>query len=153
MRRRVVITGVGCINPLGHDVETMWNALKEGRSGVGYISIFDASRFPSRIAAEVRDWDVTQVGLDPEAWSHRARHTCFAAGAAKQAIESSGCLDSDLDPIRFGAYLGSGEGNQDFQSFTHMVVQGLADGQLVMSRFLRAGLETLNPMAELEQEP
>ncbi|MFO0883184.1 MAG: beta-ketoacyl synthase N-terminal-like domain-containing protein [Pirellulales bacterium] len=54
MRRRVVVTGVGSINPLGHDVETVWKALKEGKSGVGFTTIFDASRFPTKISAEVK---------------------------------------------------------------------------------------------------
>ena len=54
MRRRVVITGIGCINPMGNDVETMWSGLKESQSGVGYTSIFDASRFPTRISAEIK---------------------------------------------------------------------------------------------------
>ena len=48
MRRRVVITGIGCVNPMGHDVETVWQALKEGQSGVGYTTIFDASKFPTQ---------------------------------------------------------------------------------------------------------
>ena len=91
MRRRVVITGMGCINPMGNDVETMWSGLKEGRSGVDYITIFDASRFPTKIAAEIKNWDITHIGEDPQLWQYRARHTRFAAGAARQAIDGSGC--------------------------------------------------------------
>jgi 3-oxoacyl-[acyl-carrier-protein] synthase II len=153
MRRRVVVTGIGCINPLGYSVEEMWNALKEGESGVGYTTIFDASSFPTRISAEIKDWDVSRTGEDPRIWPHRARHTQFAVAAAKQAAASSGILDSQLDPRRFGVYLGSGEGNQDFQSFTQMMTAALVDGQLDLARFTRAGMELINPMAELEQEP
>ena len=153
-RRRVVITGIGTINPLGHDVETVWSALKEGQSAVGYTSVFDASRFPTKISAEVKGYDISGVVDDAEAWKFRARHTRFAAGAADQAVRSSGILDDqDLDPIRFGVYLGCGEGNQDFDSFTQMVTQGLTEDGLDTSKFIKAGLETLNPMAELEQEP
>ncbi|MCH7726318.1 MAG: hypothetical protein IH991_07565, partial [Planctomycetes bacterium] len=125
MRRRVVITGYGCINPMGHEVETMWTGLKEGKSGVGYTSIFDASRFPTRISAEVKDWQIGDSGEDPEVWRNRGRHTCFAAGAAKQAIQASGITDSELDPTRLGIYLGSGEGNQNFLCFTNLVVAAL----------------------------
>ncbi|MCH5373826.1 MAG: beta-ketoacyl-[acyl-carrier-protein] synthase II, partial [Planctomycetes bacterium] len=107
MRRRVVITGTGVINPMGHDVETVWEGLKEGRSGVGYITIFDASSFPTRISAEIKDWDISQAVDDPERWADRGRHTKFAAGAAKQAVNSSGILDSAIDPTRLGVYLGS----------------------------------------------
>ncbi|QDU96178.1 beta-ketoacyl-[acyl-carrier-protein] synthase family protein [Lignipirellula cremea] len=153
MKRRVVITGIGVINPMGHDVETMWSRLKEGDSGVGRTTIFDASRFPTQISAEVRDWDVDKIGEDPEAWKFRGRHSKFAAGAATQAVESSGILDSSLDPTRFGIYLGSGEGNQDFFSFTRMMAAALEGDKLNIAEFTRAGLETLNPITELEQEP
>ncbi len=153
MRRRVVITGIGSINPMGHDVETVWRGLKEGSSGVGYTTIFDASRFPTRIAAEVKDWDVSDAGEDTEKWRFRGRHTRFAAGAAKQAVESSGVLDATLDPTRFGVYLGSGEGNQDFISFSRMITAALSDNGLDVSRFAKVGLETLNPVFEVEQEP
>ena len=87
-RRRVVITGLGCITPMGTDVQVLWEGLKNGGSGVGYTSIFDASRFPTKISAEVRDWDIGQVGEDPEVWRLRGRHTKFAAGAAKKLIMS-----------------------------------------------------------------
>jgi 3-oxoacyl-[acyl-carrier-protein] synthase II len=153
MRRRVVITGIGSINPLGHDVETVWAALREGKSGVGYTTIFDASKFPTKISAEVKNWDITDTGEDPEVWKYRGRHTKFAAGAAKQAVKSSGIADAELDPERFGVYLGSGEGTQDFNAFTKMMVAALEGGELNLAKFTRSGLATLNPMQELEQEP
>ncbi len=153
-RRRVVVTGIGVINPLGNDIDTVWSALKEGKSGVGLTTVFDASRFPTRIAAEVKDWDLSQVLKDAEAWKYRGRHTKFAAGAALQAYQSSGVGDAIKDPRRFGVYLGSGEGNQDFMAFASIMASSLqADGQLDFVQFTRAGLDTLNPVMELEQEP
>ncbi len=152
-RSRVVVTGIGSVNPLGHDVAAVWDALLKGESGVGFTTIFDASRFPTQIASEVKDWDVTKMGEDPKRWENRSRHTCFAAGAAKQAMESSGVLDSVVDPTRFGVYLGSGEGTQDFETFSKMMVAGLEDGQFDMAKFVAAGRELLNPVFELEQEP
>ena len=152
--RRVVVTGVGVINPLGNDVETVWEHLKNGRSGVDYTTIFDASHFPTKISAEIKDWDITDSGEDAETWKYRGRHTKFAAGAAKQAMESSGVLDSIQDPRRLGVYLGSGEGNQDFVSFAKMMAAGLdEEGNLDLTKFMHAGLEVLNPVLELEQEP
>ena len=68
MRRRVVITGAGSVNPLGHDVETVWQSLREGKSGVAKTTIFDASRFPTKISAEVKDWDISSLGEDAERW-------------------------------------------------------------------------------------
>lgn len=153
MRRRVVITGIGMINPMGHDVETVWSGLKEGRSGVGPTTIFDASSFPTRISAEVKGWDVSQVGEDPKVWESCGRHTQFAVGAAKQAVSGSGILDTALDPMRLGVYLGSGEGNQNFIRFSQMVLSALNGPKLDLSRFIKAGLQTLSPMSELEQEP
>jgi len=153
-RRRVVVTGVGVINPLGNDIETVWSAIKEGKSGVGYTTVFDASNFPTKISAEIKNWDISSVVDNPDLWKYRGRHTKFAAGAATQAFEASGVGDSIKDPRRLGVYMGSGEGNQDFMSFASMMASALdAEGNLDLVKFTQAGLETLNPVVELEQEP
>lgn len=153
-RRRVVVTGVGVINPLGHDIETVWQACKEGKSGVGYTTIFDASKFPTRISAEIKDYDIASVVDDPGKWELRGRHTRFAAGAARQAVDGSGVMDAIKDPRRFGVYMGSGEGNQDFYSFAAMMATSLdEEGNLDLVKFTRAGMDMLNPVLELEQEP
>ncbi len=180
MRRRVVVTGIGCVTPLGADVETMWRRLRAGESGVDYITLFDASEFPTKIAAEVRNWDISAAGERPEDWKFQGRHTHFAVGAAKQAMADAG-LDCGAgsprgggsstaaptveagpdaagcrvyDPARFGVYTGSGEGQQDFHRFTDMMVAGLAGGEkLDVAKFIRRGMETLYPIIELEQEP
>ena len=94
MRRRVVVTGMGMVTPLGTDLETVWKRLLAGESGVGYTTLFDASNFPTRISAEVRNWDVSDVGEDPDDWKHQGRHTRFAIGAAKKAVADSGIEDS-----------------------------------------------------------
>lgn len=153
MRRRVVVTGIGCVTPLGSDVEQMWRRVLEGESGVGYMTLFDATSFPTRIAAEVRNWDVTEVGEDPARWQDRSRHTRFAVGAGKKAFADSGLDLNKIDPLRFGVYLGSGEGQQDFDRFTDMMVAALEDGELNVSKFTKVGLERLDPLFELEQEP
>ncbi len=154
MRRRVVVTGMGMVTPLGADLEQVWRRLLNGESGIGYITLFDASNFPTKISAEVRNWDLSDVGEDPQQWKHQGRHTHFAIGAAKKAMADSGLDTSKIDPTRFGVYLGSGEGQQDFDRFTQMMVAALSDGdQLDLAKFTRVGLETLNPVAELEQEP
>ena len=154
MRRRVVVTGFGCINPLGNDVPTMWAALRAGKSGVAPITIFDARSFPTQIAAEIKNWDVSDCGLSPAQWRNRSRHNRFAAGAAQQAVHSSGILDARVPPHRFGIYLGSGEGTQDFEAFSKMMVAGLGqDGSFDMRRFTDAGRQSLNPVFELDQEP
>ena len=154
MRRRVVVTGIGCVTPLGSEIETVWSRLLAGESGVGYITHFDASNFPTKISAEVRDWDLSDVGEDPENWKYQGRHTHFAVGAAKKAVADSGIEQAKIDPNRLGIYTGSGEGQQDFDRFTQMMIAGLAGGDtLDLARFTRAGLEMLHPIGELEQEP
>ncbi len=153
MRRRVVVTGIGMVNPMGHDPETVWSGLKESKSGVARTTLFDATGFPTQISAEVKNWEIDSCGESIEHWQNRGRHTKFAAGAAKQAITDSHVLPSISDPTRFGVYLGSGEGNQDFTTFSKMMAAAIANGTYDGSKFIQAGLELLNPAAELEQEP
>ncbi|EMI20915.1 3-oxoacyl-[acyl-carrier-protein] synthase 2 [Rhodopirellula maiorica SM1] len=153
MRRRVVVTGIGMINPMGHDAATVWSGLKEGKSGVAKTTLFDASGFPTKISAEVKNWDVSKVGESIQQWENRGRHTRFAIGAAKQAMQDSGVMDAITDPVRFGVYMGSGEGNQDFQTFSRMMSAALADGTYDAAKFVGKGLELLDPAKELEQEP
>jgi 3-oxoacyl-[acyl-carrier-protein] synthase II len=152
-RRRVVITGVGCVTPLGHSVEETWGRLLRSESGVGNTTIFDASNFPTRISAEVRGFDVSQIGEDAARWKYRGRHTKFAAGAARQAIDDAGIDERAVEPTRFGVYLGSGEGQQDFAHFTSTMTAALRGDRFDLARFSQIGLEVLHPQAELEQEP
>jgi len=153
-RRRVVITGMGCVTPLGVQVEQLWKNLVAGASGVGLTTVFDASKFPTRISAEVRGWDVSSEGLDEQQWRFCGRHTKFAAGAAMQAMRDAG-LPRGLaaDPTRLGVYLGSGEGQQDFDAFTSMMTAAIEGETLDVAKFTKLGLETLHPLAEVEQEP
>ena len=153
MRRRVVVTGIGCINPMGHDVATMWESLVAAQSGVGRISLFDASSFPTQIAAEVRNWQIDAEGEEVAVWEPRGRHTRFAVGAAKQAMREADVLGK-VEPTRFGVYLGAGEGQQEFFRFAQMMCAAVGeDGQCDLKQFVEAGLEILDPVAELEQEP
>ena len=153
MTRRVVLTGLGSINPLGHDVQSVWSGVTEGKSGVGYTTVFDASKFPTKISAEVKDWDVSAVGLDPADWVEQGRHTKFAVGAAIQAIESSGIMDVGIEPRRIGIYLGCGEGFVDFEAFTSSVAASITEDGLDYSRFIKAGYKAFNHRLELENQP
>ena len=153
-RRRVVITGMGLVTPLGVRVEELWKNLMAGASGVGMTTVFDASRFPTKISAEVRNWDIANEGEDAKLWQFCGRHTRFAAGAALQAMRDAG-LEKGLpaDPARLGVYLGSGEGQQDFDSFTSMMMAAISGDTLDVAKFTKLGLETLHPLSEVEQEP
>jgi 3-oxoacyl-[acyl-carrier-protein] synthase II len=150
----VVITGIGCVTPLGLGVEPLWKNLMAGGSGVGLTTVFDASRFPTKISAEVRNWDISDEGQDPARWRFCGRHTKFAAGAALQAMKDAGLPHGlPADPTRLGVYLGSGEGQQDFASFTRMMNAAITGDVLDVAKFTKEGLETLHPLAEVEQEP
>ncbi|HXF68267.1 MAG TPA: beta-ketoacyl-ACP synthase II [Thermoflexus sp.] len=106
---RVVVTGMGAITPLGNDVETFWQNVVAGRSGVGPITLFDASAMKTRIAAEVRDFN-------PEAWFGRKearrmdRYVQFALAAAQQALRDARLDPAHVDRERVGVVLGTGIG-------------------------------------------
>ena len=161
MRRRVVVTGMGCVTPVGNDVEQMWASLRRCANGVGPITHFAADNFPTRFAAEVKDYSVTDYIDDPERFAHASPNILFAIGAAHQAMDDSGLGDGDVDPPRFGIYLGAGEGGQDFQRYMSVIARSRSDSNgegdsretVDIEKFIRLGLETLEPQAELEQEP
>lgn len=153
MNRRVVVTGIGCVTPVGNDVPTMWNSLQNSVSGIDWIKQFDASTFPTRFAAEVKDYDLSQYVDDVSLYEFAAKNTLFAIGAATQAVKDSGIQDSSLDPAMFGVYLGAGEGAQDFPLFMRMIAESEKDGEVDLAKFTKVGLENLNPRFEEEQEP
>ncbi len=155
MRRRIVVTGIGCVTPLGTSADRLWENLLAAKSGVSRNTLFDSSSFPTKIAAQVHDWSIADEGEDAAEWAVRGRHTCFAAGAAKQAMNDSG-VQGSVEPTRFGVYLGAGEGQQDFHRFSEMMVAAVQNGDsgdLNLEAFVKKGLEILDPIAELEQEP
>ena len=153
MRRRVVVTGMGAITPVGNDVQSMWDVLRAGGSGIGYISHFDASRFPTKIAAEVKDFDLSRYVPDTSKYRHSGRNVTFAIAAATEAVRHSGLASAKIDPVRFGVYLGAGEGQQDFPRFMKMISEAWKDDHVDLEQFTRVGLRELNPIFEMEQEP
>jgi 3-oxoacyl-[acyl-carrier-protein] synthase II len=108
-RRRVVITGMGAITPLGQDVESFWRALLEGRSGIDWMTLADMTNYPCKIAGEVKDWQPERF-IDRKEARRMARFSQFAVAAAGQALADAG-LDLDaIDRTRIGVYLGNGNG-------------------------------------------
>src|SRR6185437_6498782 len=117
--RRVVVTGMGMVTPVGVDVESSWEALREGRGGVGPVTLFDAGTFATRIAAELKGFDLSRdLGGEALRWEGHGRNTRIALAVAAQAVRESGLLEGrGIDPTRFGVYLGAGEGPADFPRF------------------------------------
>ncbi len=107
--RRVVITGMGAITPLGHDVETTWRSLLAGRSGVGPITHFDPSPFNTKIAAEVHDFEATRY-MSPKEARRTDRFTQFAWAATAQALERSGLKIDQDNGDEIGVVFGSAIG-------------------------------------------
>jgi 3-oxoacyl-[acyl-carrier-protein] synthase II len=107
--RRVVITGLGVVTSIGHDVETFWSSLLAGRGGIHRITLFDPSEFGSQIGAEVRDWEAARH-MDPKEARRNDRYTHFGFVAAKQAVQDSGLDMTREDGDRVGVIIGSGIG-------------------------------------------
>lgn len=110
--RRVLITGLATLNPLGHDAETTWAAVRAGQSGVGPITLFDASEYETRIAGEVKGFDPVALFGRKEA-RRMARLTQLALAAAGQALADAGLSDGARDAARTGVVIGSGMGALD----------------------------------------
>lgn len=115
MMRRVVITGMGVITPLGHSVAEMFENVLAGRSGVDVIRNFDARTFPTTFAAEVKEFDLAKWLPNADKYAKSGVNTRFALAAAKQAMEDAG-LPAGGDRTRLGVYMGSGEGSEDFRA-------------------------------------
>lgn len=152
MRNRVVITGIGCVTPLGSEVGAVWDKLTDGRSGVGRLTLFDASRFPVQIAAEVRDWSIAEVGEDPSQWRHHPRQTLFAVASAINAFRDSQLRPGRIDPLRFGVYLGCGETYQNWDEFVRLVAGSLDGEQHQPEKFTEQAIRLWRPEDERELE-
>ena len=110
MKTRVVVTGMGAITPIGNDVESFWNGLKEKKVGIGPITQFDTTEYKAKLAAEVKDFDPKNY-MDPKAAKRMERFSQFAVAASKEALENSGIDMEQEDPYRVGVCLGSGIGS------------------------------------------
>lgn len=106
--RRVVITGLGCVTPIGNDVPTFWESLKTGKCGIGPITHFDTADYKVKVAAEVKDFDPLQYMEKSDLRKYDV-FCWYAMAAATQAVEESGIKDT-LPPERIGTYFGSGIG-------------------------------------------
>ncbi len=106
--RRVVITGMGAVSPLGNDMPSTWESALAGRSGIDFIQAFDASEFPVRIAAEVKEFETPDV-VSPKEARRLDRNVLLALAAGKEAVDDAG-LDSHYEPERVGITFGSAIG-------------------------------------------
>ncbi len=151
--RRVVITGMGTVNPLGCDVPTFWNNVKAGKLGISKIDSFDTTEVGVSVAGIVRDFDPT-VYCDKKDIRHMERFTQFAVASAKQAIEDCGSDMKDLDVYRCGVIIGCGIGGLEMTQQEHkkylekgpnrispffvpMMISNMAAGEIAMKTNFR----------------
>ena len=114
--QKVVITGMGIISPIGNDIPTFWNNLKNGVCGIGKIEEFDTSMLPVHIAGMVKDFDPLLYGMDKAFVRKQGMFTQYGVAAAKQAVDDSGLVSGEnIDPFRLGVYVGSGIGGFEIQ--------------------------------------
>jgi len=110
--RRVVVTGIGCLSALGPDTASFWDGLIKGRSGISRITRFDPTDFPSKVGAEIRDFDPGKF-MDPKEAKRNDRYTQYAVAASRMAIEDAKVDTTKLDADRFGVIIGSGIGGME----------------------------------------
>ena len=151
--KRVVITGMGTVNPLGHNVDDTWRAMLDCKSGLSPTELFDASTFPANFSAQVKDYGLSKDISDPRKHVHAGRHCVFAIGAARQAWNQSSLeVVEDLDRQRVGMYLGSGEGSLDFDNFTSLLVDSWSQGRVDTRRWGQLAFDRMDLYREAEQE-
>lgn len=132
MSKRVVITGVGVITPLGNDIESTWTKLVNGISGIEPISKFDTEKFSVKVAGEVKDFQPEKF-IDKKEIRRMGRYTQFAVAASKMAVEDAGLkIGENVDPERIGVWIGSGIG-------------GIAEFEEQHQKFLEKGPRRVNP--------
>ena len=132
MKRRVVVTGLGAVTPLGSEIPALWNAILEARSGIKRLSLIEPSRFKVQIAGDIPDFDPGQY-CDPKDLKRLDRFTQFAMYAGGKAIEDSGLNFENEDSFRVGVILGSGIG-------------GLAEIEIQVERLLYKGPDRVSPL-------
>ncbi len=131
---RVVVTGLGVISPLGNEIASFWQAMKDGKSGIGMLSNFDASSFDSRIAGEVKIFEPSLYGISMKDTKRMDRFVQFAVASTKQALLDSGIDLGKTDLNRIGVVVGSGIGGLDIIEKEHNVF--LQKGAARLSPFL-----------------
>jgi 3-oxoacyl-[acyl-carrier-protein] synthase II len=156
LKKRVVVTGMGAVTPLGNSVRDTWLRLTQGKSGVGPITLFDASRFSTRIAGEVK-------GFSFEKWLERnpplacaSRSTFFALQAAAEAYKNAMLEPLSVNPNRFGIYFGAGDSGIDFEPFIKTLVASFKnDGAEIVDKekYLQLASQNMSALRELENQP
>ncbi len=154
MRRRVVITGMGVVTPMGHTVAELFASQVEGRTAVAPITHFDARTFPTTFASEVKNFELGKFIAGADRYRNCGVNTHYALAAGKAALAQAGLLGEKGDRGRMGVYLGSGEGKEDFEALATSTAAATAAGAYTANIRQAVGLlyQRLNGPQEAEQE-
>ncbi|MBF0253967.1 MAG: beta-ketoacyl-[acyl-carrier-protein] synthase family protein [Candidatus Omnitrophica bacterium] len=153
--KRVVVTGMGAVTPLGHSVAETWDAVMNGRSGIAGITHFDASGFSSRIAGEVKNFDATKlVAADPRLRGAMS-NSLFAIAASEEAVKDSGLDWDNLDERSKGVYFAAGDSAAPVESLARAFAEsfGKGKGEFDAAAYLAARLAGGDGAAEAQKEP
>jgi 3-oxoacyl-[acyl-carrier-protein] synthase II len=135
-RRRVAITGLGLVTPVGNDAASTWSAVLAGRSGAAPITLFDASGFSTRIAAEVKGFDPRVITAERKLVKYANRSHRFALAAAEQAMRDAGIEPTPEDSERWGCSVGTGMMGVDYHDLAEIHDHSAPTGELEMPRLL-----------------
>lgn len=149
--KRVVVTGLGAITPLGLSAETTWDALIKGKSGAGEISLFDAKGFSTRIAAEVKNFDLFSLKSRYPFLSEAMRSSLLAIHAAEEAMKDANF--KTYRSSRFGIYLGAGDSGNDFYNVSCLLNDASHQSQINPMLYYQRATGYLNGRRELELQP
>lgn len=160
MAKRIVITGMGIVCPMGHSVSSVWDGILTGKHGFNKTTIFDASTYPSKFCAEVKNYNLNEHIKSYEIHKNCNRGTSFALGAAAQAcrqakieVETNNPNDG-IDRSRMGIYLGAGEGSVDNENFFEAMAKGYdsQNQKLDSIKWIKTAASKFSAKHELEQE-
>lgn len=155
-KRRVVVTGMGAVTPLGNNIRDTWLRVTQGKCGIGTITLFDASRFSTRIAGEVKGFPFEKWLEHDPPLACATRSTFFALQAAAEAYKDAGLRPLSVDPNRFGIYFGAGDSGLDFEPFLKTLLPSfITNGSEIVDKgkYLVSSNDHMNALRELESQP
>ncbi len=154
--RRVVVTVMGAVTPLGNCVRDTWLRLTQGKSGIGSITLFDASTFATRIAGEVKGFLFEKWLEHDPPLACATRSTFFALQAAAEAYKDAGIRPFSVNPNRFGIYFGAGDSGIDFDPFIKTITASFSSSAVEVvdkNKYLEHAAKNMNALKELESQP
>ena len=153
--KTVVITGLGAVTPLANNVKESWQKLRQGASGIGRITIFNAESFPTKIAGEIKGFDFARWESRSEDLKFLGRNSFFALEAANEAMTDAGITKGKVNSERLGIYFGAGDGGFNFAEYASILHESMngAEGHINPAYYFKNSTRRIHPKSLIEQEP